>query len=526
MRSRGSLPLVLALPFVFVLTGRSPALAFDITCYPETRPPTLVSAEVVGPRTLQSGHTAPDGWNPDEGRLSRGGIHYLSTRWVEVKLVTDRCSQVGSVRIGAHTVTTTYTDGFGYYVATTPVPGDAQRVSHTLLVYFQNIGDGSTDTVTIAIGRQVARSSPTVEYSFPVVRVRRVQEDYVTAPITFSQAELFNTFGKALYETFNREQNSAVITDEDGDQTRIYGYDPALTYVTVNGLGVSFGFHFRIDETCQPEAYVQGRFRLDATFEGISMVWLVPPHTQLQYATWCDIATGIPGLGELIDLAFFRGNEAEVSAGVRGRIEEAIGGALPSTGSFNAFLDGSFTRANELGVNLMLPAPSVEIAVPYDAFDMARSATALPSDEWVVLAATGLARADHVAGAAPNVTLQSGPNGVPRIGTTDWPRSRSVERTGSLVWDAVPVSSLLALRTASETSAMLRYTPGCSIATGNALTGPVSIRPAVNDTAFDAQRLRPSTYSVRLFFFEYDVAGRCWARLSDPAQAPPQGGSR
>ena len=98
MRSLGSLPLLLALPVV--LASASPALATDITCYTVTTPPQLVSAEVVGPRTLQVGDTAPEGWNPEEGRLSRGGIHYLSTRWVEVRLVTDRCSQVASVHVG------------------------------------------------------------------------------------------------------------------------------------------------------------------------------------------------------------------------------------------------------------------------------------------------------------------------------------------------------------------------------------------------------------------------------------------
>ena len=219
----------------------------------------------------------------------------------------------------ARQVTTTYTDGFEYNVVTLPVAGNPQRFSHTLMVFFPNYEDGSTETVTVAIGRQIARSSPTVEYSFPIVHVRSVQERNVIAPMTFSQAELFNTFSKALYETFNREQNSAVITKDNGDQVRLYGYDPALTLVSVNGLGVKFGFHFKIDDRCQPEAHVQGRFRLDATYSGISLVWVVPPVQSCRYSTSCEIATGIPGLGALIDLAFFSGNEAEVSAGVRGR---------------------------------------------------------------------------------------------------------------------------------------------------------------------------------------------------------------
>ena len=517
MRSFPPVSLMLALSLMCITS--SSAFALDIDCYAVTKPPLLVSGEVAGPPALDSQGDAPFGWRPEAGRLSQQGVHYLSTDYIHIRLVTDRCTEVASVRVGSRLLTATNSGGYYFNDLTSPIPGTPDRLAHSLVVAFPAIGDGSTDTVTAVVGRPAFRSSrdaPTVEYSVPVVRVRRVQARYVLAPITFSQTEIFNTFTRALYDTFNREQNSTVITKENGEQVRIYGYDPSQTWLTVSGLGVGFGFTFKIDKTCQPTAHVRGRFALSANLQqGIAMLWLVPPYTDLDYSWGCDVATGIPGIGDVIEWAFFSGNDAAVSGGVRGRIEAAIQGALPDAASFVPYLHGSSVQAGQLLVNLMLPAPSVEIAVPYDAFDMPRTPTRLPSDGSVMLVASGLARADHVAGAAPNLLLQSGPSGVPRYGATDWPAARTLERPSALVWDGMPVSRLLAYRTTSDSAVMYSYRPGCSLVGASPTGDPVSVRFGVNDTAADAQRLRPGGYALRLLFFDYNVAHSCLGRLSD-----------
>ena len=518
MKPFRSMCVALAFPLVLarasVCFGSPQDGSFDFTCAGAAQPPQLISGEVAGPRTLDPGDVAPPSWNPDFGRLSRGGIHYISANYVHIKLVTDSCTGVLTVRVGARLVPRTNTGGLKYSVQTTPLPGSPARQSHSVLVYFPNAGDGSTDTVKVVVGRQLTRTSEPLEFSIPVVHVRTVEATNVNALIGFSETELFNTFSKALYDQFNREQNSTVITKADGEQVRIYGYDPTQTGLSVNALGASFSFTFKIDKTCQPQAHVQGRFTLNADFSGVSLDWVVPPYTNLQWPPWCEIVTGIPGIGEIVDWLFFSGAEGEVSAAVRGRIEEAVKAALPAGNSFNLHLHGTVTQADQLLVNLVLPAPSVTINVPYDAFDMDRSGTAVPLGGSVLLVASDLAPADHVAGGSPQFVLRSGPNGVPRAGTADFPNAHALERSGALVWHGKPVASLLTLRSSPQGTTLYRYTPGCSIEVDPSSAGPVSLRLGLNDTAADAQRLRPPVawshaYWARLFFFDDTASGQC-----------------
>ena len=510
---RAAFPLVLARASVTFANPQDGS--FDFTCAGPAQPPQLISGEVAGPRTLDSGGVAPPGWDPDFGRLSRGGVHYISANYVHLKLVTDLCTGVLTVRVGARLLTRTNTGGFSYSVQTTPLPGSPARQSHSVLVYFRNLGDGSTDTVRVVVGRPLTRTSEPLEYSIPVVHVRTVEASNVTAPITFSETELFNTFSKALYGQFNREQNSTVITKANGDQVRIYDYDPTQTGLSVNALGASFSFKFKIDKTCQPQAHVQGRFRLNADFKGVSLDWIVPPYTDLEWPPACEILTGIPGIGDIIDWIFFRGAEGEVSAGVRSKIEEAVQAALPTGGnSFNLLLHGSTMQADRLDVHLELPAPSVTIDVPYDAFDMDRSGTAVPLVGSVLLVASDLGPADHVAGGSPQLVLRPGPNGVPRAGAADFPNAHALERSGALVWNGRPVASLLALRASPQGTTLYRYTPGCSIDLDPSAGGPMSLRFGINDTAADAQRLRPNiawshSFWARLFFFDYTASQPC-----------------
>jgi hypothetical protein len=500
---------------------------YDPECFAVRTAPPLFSAEVVGPQTLDPGDVEPFGWNPAFGRLTRGAVHYISANYVRVKLVSDRCSIVGSVAFGSRIVTTTNADGFYYFTQTQQVPGYPNRVAHSVSVHFPYGREGSTDTVKITLGRAV-RLAGTIDYSFPLVRVNRVEAVDVSAPIGFSQAEVFNMFGKSLYEQFGRSANSAVITLPNGDPVRIYGYDPDSLFVTIDSRGVSFGFRFRIDKPCQPRAQVQGRFRLNATRGSpVSLVWVVEPYTNLEWPPICEIAQGIPGLGDIVHWIFFSGAEGQVSAGVAGRIEQAVQDSMSAFGPASGFFDGSSTRPGELLVNLKLPVASIRIQVPYDAFDMNRSGTAFPPDSAFAILASDLAPADYIGGVPPAV-LRSGPNGVPRLGTTDWPNAQTLLRWQPPIWSGAPVGRLLARRSDPQRTLTYQYTPACSIDPESWFAAPVSIRFGVNDTAADAERLRPAWahgYWLRIFFFDFGEGTRCQERSSDPIVLPPMPGA-
>jgi hypothetical protein len=512
----------MALPLLLARTtdlDAGPQAALDPACLGDIKPPKLFSAEVVGPQALDPGGVAPFGWNPRYGRLSRGGVHYLSANTVRVQMVTDRCTAVRTVRFGSRILTPTHTDGFSYFTQASSVPGYPGRVSHSVSVFFPYGRDGSTEAVAVALGRPLGpRTSETITRSFPVVRVERIEEVKVTAPFGFSQAEVFNIFGKALYRQFNGSANSTVVTTSDGETVRIYGYDPSSMYVNIDSRGVSFGFRFKIDKTCQPRAQVQGRFKLNADFYGISLNWVVSPYANLQSTSGiCDLIQLTPLAGLILD-GLIEGGEGDVATGVQGRIEEALGSILAGGASIGSLLDGSSSRPGELLVNLKLDAPSIRIQVPYDAFDMARNPTAFPADDVFTILASDLSPPDYTGGGQP-ATLQSGSNGLPRTGTTDWPNSLTLLRWGSLVLNDAPVARLLARRWDDQIRATYQYTPGCSIATNSWLPSNVSIRFGVNDTASDAQRLRSywaHGYWVRLFFFDSGATRRCKASGSGP----------
>jgi hypothetical protein len=248
------------------------------------------------------------------------------------------------------------------------------------------------------------------------------------------------------------------------------------------------------------------------------------PSAILQWPELCEIIQGVPGLGDLVSWIFFSGGEGQIAAGVAGQIEQAVQDAMSSFAPATSFLDGSTTRTGELLVNLKLPAPSISIQVPYDAYDMNRTGTAFSPDSTFAILASDLAPADYIGGVPPAL-LRSGPNGVPQLGTTTWPNPQTLLRWGQLVWSGAPVGRLLARRSDPLRTWTYQYTPGCSIAPASWLPGSVSIRFGVNDTAADAARLRPEPtahgYWLRIFFFDFDEETRCRERSSDPIVQPP-----
>jgi len=172
-------------------------------------------------------------------------------------------------------------------------------------------------------------------------------------------------------------------------------------------------------------------------------------------------------------------------------------------------LDGSTTQSNQLLINLKIPAPSIDISVPYSAFDVARTPTRFPPGQLIGLIANGLGMNDYVAGASPPRTLYSGPNGVPLQTPATLSNADTVSRSGALVDSTAAVGQLLA-EFPSHTivltgTADFKYAPRCALKIPG--LRPIGSSPVilfgVNDTTADAQRLRSYAapgYQVRVIF--------------------------
>ncbi|TQF17122.1 hypothetical protein FJV41_04865 [Myxococcus llanfairpwllgwyngyllgogerychwyrndrobwllllantysiliogogogochensis] len=480
------------------------------TCGNEATKPQIFSNTFASPNALLPGGSAPSGFNPANGRFSRGGIQYVSGNGVRMELVTDKCTYIKEVKVGSTVLTTSYTNGFWYSAqASTSQPKDPTRYGYNLWVFFPYQGDGSTDMVTITVGRDMGRLTET--YSFPLVRVDSVNPVGATAPINFTRAELFNMFGKALYEKFNGATNSTRENPDDPNSRRIYGYDPSKLQVAVTSSGVTFGFDFKaeVNGWCDPTVHAQGKFTLNADNQGISVHWETPASGSLDWPFLCEIVQVIPILG-IIPAIVYDVVEADNGKSVADSVEKAVTDSLPTSSTVNFFLDGSTVQNGQLLVNLKVPAPSIGVRTPYDAFDMTRTATQFPAGDAVLFLASGLGMNDTVANVTPTTTLSSGPNGVPRVGVPTWPFPLTVARTGNLVWNTRPVGRLLARNTSTLKTTTYNYEPGCSITIPGGGTGPGGsglstpyLKLGVNDTAADAQRLRGGFslgYSVRAFF--------------------------
>ena len=510
MRPSSSTFLVLALPLVLACATQVDAGPINNACGNAGTPPQLFGAEVDGPGTLDSNNDPPADWHPNAGRLSRSGIHYVSGNYVHLRLVTDRCTFINSVRFGSRILTTSGAAGYGYYAeAAVPQPKDPAQYTHSVWVQFANHLDGSTDEVTVWVGRTLGGGS-TVQYRFTVVRVAAVEGRFVTAPIGISRDEVFNMFGRALYSKFNGATNSTVITSANGSTRRIYDYDPDSLNVTVTPTGVSFQFKFKaeVDHYCDPTMRVYGTFRLSSTFLGpISIEWVYPAQGSPSWPALCQAVQLIPFAGILAD-HIIEGEAGDASSSIRTALEEALGSVLPDTAGVP--LAAITTQYDEVLMYVLRTQPSIRIQVPYEAFDLGRSATVFPSGQAITLAASGLGMNDYAAGVVPQTTLRSGPNGLPLAGTPTWPNPRMIERSGPLPWEGGPVARLLA-RTVPNPSPVpdpavtYTYTPGCSVPAST--HGPARILFGVNDTAADAERLRGNLlggpgYRLRILFGE------------------------
>jgi hypothetical protein len=477
-------------------------------CGNQNTDPQIFRVYGVSPATLDPGGSAPANWDPYRARLERGGIYYVTAGYLQVNVVTDRCTAVAAVRLGSRELTTTNVDGYRYYTQpASPQPSDPTRYAHALWIAFPVQQDGSTDMVTVVVRRTGSGPPPrTVEHRFPLVHVKTVEAADIPAPLGFSSAELFNMFGKAIYEKFNGTQNSTTIAVGDGPPWRIYGYEPDTLNVVVTSSGVGFTFRFQLDVPgyCDPTVRAHGTFKVVVEQDrDFGVDWVLGPGASLDWHA-CAVVEGIPILGllhDLMDDAFREG----VSGGILSAIEDAVLTSMDDPGRARNLLDGSHFRMDEMLIYLKLPVPSVTIQVPYDAFDLDRSATLFPAGEVLTLIASRLGMSDYVAGVP--TSLWSGPNGVPLAGTTTWPNPRSVARSQPLVWNPGRVGQLMA-RNSLGTPLRERtyhYEPGCSVRAiaDPSLRGKGWVRFGVNDSASDAQRLRgiqARGYELRVLF--------------------------
>ena len=304
-------------------------------CGNQNTDPQIFRVYAVSPATLDPGGLAPANWDPYRARLERGGIHYVTTGHLEVNIVTDRCTSIATVRMGARELTTSNVDGYLYNTQpASPQPSDPTRYAHALRIIFPVQQDGSTDMVTVVVQRAESGPPPrTAEHRFHLVRVKAVEAASVPAPMGFSSAELFNMFGKAIYEKFNGDQNSTTITADDGSEWRIYGYEPDTLNVVVTSAGVGFSFKFQLDvpNYCDPTVRAHGTFKVVVEQDrDFGMEWVQGPRSSPDWHG-CAVLEGIPFVGLVFGLIHNLLEEG-VSGGILGTIESEVLASLGDPG--------------------------------------------------------------------------------------------------------------------------------------------------------------------------------------------------
>jgi hypothetical protein len=503
-------------------------------CGNQAAPPTIASTAIVSPNALNAsgdvGNT-PGSWNPDFARLELNGIEYVAGDAVRIQLLTDGCTDIKQVQIGSSVMTpaTPYSGTGGNYHWYHSIDTQNDSTGHGYLIWvgYPVLADGSTEQVSVTVVR--SGGTGTAEYQFPIVHVRQVQPRFADAASGYSGTEIYNTFADSLLKTFGPSNSITV------NGTRIYNYNPKDLSLYIDGTGIWFSFSFNVDISCQPRVKLTGTFIIETNSNTngkppLTVNWVNPLAINHDY-TVCEIeASVIQNFLHYFSTGAIPGYPAgtgSVQQTLTAKIESALNSNSLPLDSIRGFLDGATTQTDQLLINFKLQASSVEIDVPYDAFDMSRTATRLPPNQVIALVASGLGMRDSVAGGTAQSTLSSGPDGVPLHAHASFPFELAVTRNGPLVDSGAQVAQLLAefpTRQIVPTGTTdFRYTAVCAL-TGppsGPLTGAPQIQLGVNDTKSDAQRLRSLDalgYSVRLFFgLPFGVPGTaCTSSYSAP----------
>lgn len=288
--------------------------------------PQIFSSTVVSPPTLDDFGNAPANWRPANGRLTRGSIQYVSIdslSAMRLELITDQCTFIKGVQFGSRVLTTVrnYTNGYFYETKDLPTqPSDRTRHGYDVWVFFPPDPDGSTDVVTITVGRAGGAGTATV--SFSVVRVKTVEKRDADAAVGISRAELFNMFGRSLFAKFNGAANKEVVDTPLG-QVTIYDYDPSTLQVSVDAQGISFGFRFKIAIPCKPTVYASGTFRILAdAAKGFSVDWVNAAHGTLHWPPACEVLRDLTAVNLMISRLIDELVEGKVGSSVTSKVEE------------------------------------------------------------------------------------------------------------------------------------------------------------------------------------------------------------
>jgi hypothetical protein len=453
-------------------------------------PPMITTGAVVGGQSV----------------LDVQGIKYVAENSLRVQLLTDGCTDIQSIQVGSTTLTPSM-DHSGtlpnyYWYSSFDTQNNVNGRGYLISIGFPSLADGSTDEVTLTVVR--LGGSGTAVYAFPLVHVSRVEPVGADSAIGIAGAEIHNQFSDALHAKFSGPNNSAVMNGTKVD------YDPASLGTYIDSTGIWLSFRLKAEVTCKPIISVTGTFVFDTNapdHAGLSVRWVNPATANIE-PTWCTVTgEALSDIAHWITLGLV--GEAGNAGSVQQEVTQYIMNSLPDTNSFNVLLDGSTTQNDELLINLKMPAPSIEIAVPYSAFDVARTPTRFPAGQLIGLVANGLGMNDYIAGTSPQKTLYSGPNGVPLKTPTTLSNAYTVSRSGALIDSSAAVGQLLA-KFPSHTIVLtgtsdFKYTAGCGLKVPKAT--PIGSSPqilfGVNDTTPDAQRLRSydaSGYKLRVIF--------------------------
>lgn len=480
------------LALALLMASLTPALRAQNNCGNVAVPPKITTSTVDPNDPTGTGH------------LDMQNVEYVAGDSLQVALLTDGCTSIQSIQIGSVTLTPAVNHSGTlpnyYWYSSVDTQNTSTAHGYSISIGFPTLVDGSTDPVTVTVVR--IGGTGTAAFSFPLVHVSKVGPANTDSAIGISGVEVHNTFAAGLSQYFAVPANALI------NKTRVV-YEPSSLDARIDGTGIWIDFNLQAQVTCKPIVNITGTFVIDTNAPGhlgLSVRWVNPAIAHVQ-ATLCTEAGQV--LND-ITLGLLGGNTGDTSA--ESQLTKLIEQNLPDTSAVNLFLDGSTTQINQLLINLKLPAPSVEIDVPYSAFDVPRSATRFAPGEVIDLIANGLGMRDAIAGlpVSPTNVLQSGPDGVPEHTPTTQANEYTVTRTGALIDPGAQVGQLLARFPSSGIvvtgSSDYRYHYGCKLtmpAKITALSGSPQLLFGVNDTTADAQRLREyaaTGYKLRIIF--------------------------
>lgn len=482
---------------------KGPQFPLVNSCGNQGSTPQIRSITQVGPNALTDTGTSPvPSWIPTSGSVTRDGIEYLSGTGLVYELVTDGCTYIKTITLGSTTVTTTpsVTGGASYLSdPSTTNPTNNTQTGYHLTITLPYIIDGSTDQLTITMGR--TSGSGTATYSVPLVHVKAVNPAASAGAVTISRVEIWNALTRGLYDGFGGPAHQLQLYNApsgggSGSGSKsylLYDYDPTSVTVSMDSGGIFFSFKFKaqIKGWCDPTVTAYGTFQLVPANGGLSIQWQPgSPTASYSWPARCVAVEGIPLLGLLF--ASFIPSRQDNDQSLGSTLAKDIMNALPSA---TAILGVSHMN-NEVQIRAVLLGPSIDVHVPYDALSPSRSPTLFSVTEPLLLVGSGLGMSDTLTTPYGSVHSDwSGPHGVPLAGTVSgWPTPETFSRASALPFPGRAVANVLARMSsaAAEASATTyAYADGCTIGASSVRPGQSSTRSilfGVNDTSTDAAR--------------------------------------